>query len=183
MRGLKETIEIQTSSGVPWQWRRICFTAKALNQTLNFNGYVENSNGFGRYIYNVNSGTSTDGPVSSALASLLFKGVANIDFIDYRNAPVDNSRVTIMSDTTTIISSGNTVGKMKLYKRWYPMNKNLVYDDDEYGGSKIPRMYSVPAKPGMGDYWIADFFSSGIGSSSSDQLSFSPEATLYWHEK
>lgn len=31
MVGLKETIEIQVADGLPWQWRRICFTFKGSN--------------------------------------------------------------------------------------------------------------------------------------------------------
>lgn len=183
MRGLSEKIEIQTNSGVPWQWRRICFTVKGLSSQLGFSGIYENSNGFGRYLYNVAAGGSTDAPTLTGLYSILFKGVANIDFNDVRNAAVDTTRVTVKSDTTTIISSGNANGQLKLYNRWYPMNKNLVYDDDEYGDSKAARAYSVTSKAGMGDYWIADFISTGYGATTSDLLSFNPSSTLYWHEK
>lgn len=183
MRGLKENIEIQTNSGIPWQWRRICFTVKGLNFITGFGGAIENSNGFGRYLYNIYSGTSVDTPISSALTNLIFKGTLGQDWNDFTNAALDTSRITVKSDTTTIISSGNTSGKLKLYKRWYPMNANLVYDDDETGGAKVSRLYSTESKAGMGDYWIVDFFQPGIGSTSTDKMSFNPASTLYWHEK
>jgi len=183
MRGLKENIEIQTSSGLPWQWRRITFTFKGLAPYIGFTGVIENSNGFARYLYNIGSSSNTDVNILAALTDVLFKGTAQADWNNFLTAPVDNTRVTIKSDTTCIISSGNTSGKLKLYKKWHTMNSNLVYDDDESGGGKIQNLFSVKSKQGMGDYWIVDYFQPGLGGTSSDQLSFAPTSTLYWHEK
>lgn len=183
MRGLKENIEIQTSTGLPWQWRRITFTFKGLAQYIGFSGVVENSNGFARYLYNINSGSSTDTQILNTLQALLFKGASQADWNDFRTAPTDNSRVTIKSDVTRIISSGNASGKLKLYKTWSPMNANLVYDDDEVGGGKSTSVFSVQSKQGMGDYWVVDYFQPGLGGTTSDQLSYAPTSTLYWHEK
>lgn len=180
MRGLKETIEIQTSTGIPWQWRRICFTIK----NISISGTsIETSYGWQRYLYNLNSGTSGDTTNYNSLLGVLFRGQSGIDWSTAQIAPVDTSRVTLKYDKTHMISSGNASGVLRKYNLWHPMNKNLVYDDDESGESTSSRIFSVGGKQGMGDYYVMDFFFPGIGASSSDSISFNPNATLYWHEK
>lgn len=180
MRGLKESIEIQTSTGVPWQWRRICFTVKGFSFT---GSYIETSYGYQRMLYNLNSGTSTDQATYTTLLNLLFKGSVGIDWNSPQNAKIDTSRVSLKYDRTFMISSGNSSGVLRKYDLWMPMNKNLVYDDDERGEQKTASIYSVDSKAGMGDYYVVDFFFPGIGAASGDAISFNPSATLYWHEK
>jgi len=181
MRGLSEKIELQVTDGLPWQWRRVCFTAKGLQTQLTVGGTfglaIENSNGFQRVVNQV-TGTNRD-----AIESVLFKGQKNVDWFDEVVAPLDNSRVTIKYDKTITIASGNEDGCIRKYNRWMPMNHNLVYDDDEDGGGEAADQYSVQGKAGMGDYFILDYFRPRDGSSSDNHLSFSPQATLYWHEK
>lgn len=188
MRGLKETIEIQTSSGLPWQWRRVCFTTKDPANTLGtglggISGVYENSNGFQRLVYNTTSGAGADALALTTLRNIMFKGALNVDWLDYFTAPIDTARVTLKFDKTRTIASGNASGCIKKYPCWHSMNHNLVYDDDEVGSVENANYYSVSSKAGMGDYYVVDFFQPGKGATSSDQLSFEPQATLYWHEK
>ena len=58
-RGLSERLDIQTSSSVPWKWRRICFWTKskeflasASGATFNYNGWLETSAGVSRAFIN-----------------------------------------------------------------------------------------------------------------------------------
>lgn len=187
MRGLKEVIEIQTNSGTAWQWRRICFTMKdpaQIGNSVDYGPYFENSNGFARYLYNVSSGTSVDANVLGLIQNVVFKGEVNSDWTDRMTAPLDTRRISVKSDTTTIIQSGNSSGVLRRYNRWYPMNKNLVYDDDERGGSTTyGNVFSTSSKAGMGDYYILDIIIAGQGAADSDRMLFNPSATLYWHEK
>jgi hypothetical protein len=184
MRGLSETIEIQTSSGLPWQWRRICFCLKNPSYlSPAVAPFLETTAGFVRLMYKNTSGSASDVLLKNNLRTLVFKGVIGSDWNNILTAPIDTTRVDLKSDTTTVISSGNASGRLKRYKRWYPMNSNLVYDDDETGGREAASTYSVTDKRGMGDYYIWDIFVSGIGGSSTDRMSFDPTATLYWHEK
>jgi len=180
MRGLKETVEIQTSTGIPWQWRRICFTVKGFNFT---GSSIETSYGWQRMLYNINSGSSTDTATYNSVLGVLFKGQSGIDWNTPQITQVDTSRVTLKYDRTFMVSSGNSSGVLRKYNIWMPMNKNLVYDDDEQGEQKATRIFSVDSRAGMGDYYVIDFFFPGIGASSSDAISFNPAATLYWHEK
>lgn len=188
MVGLSEKLEIQCNTGMPWQWRRVCFTMKgpslAPNSTASgyqFSNVLETSNGIVRVMNQV-----TGNPGSGAMYGLmlvLFKGQVNSDWIDPMTAPTDNSRVTIKYDKTMMMSSGNEDGFIRSCKRWHPMKKTLVYDDDENGGSEQASAFSSEGRAGMGDYYVLDLFRARQGSATSDQLSIRPTSTLYWHEK
>ncbi|QCX35064.1 capsid protein [Blackfly genomovirus 4] len=182
MRGLKENIEIQVADNVPWQWRRICFTAKGLGAVLQtttgFAIGIEASTGFQRVLNQLSPAVTR-----TALETLLFKGALGQDWLDPMTAPTDNSRLTIKYDKTITIASGNEGGAIRKYNRWHGMNKTLVYNDDEAGGDEQTTYLSTVGKAGMGDYYVLDYFKARIGSTTSNQLSFAPNATLYWHEK
>lgn len=181
MRGLKESVEVQVVNGVPWQWRRIVFTAKALYKdimsTTSFSLFNETSNGMMRTF---NQPTAQN---RLNLESILFRGNVNVDWIDQIIAPIDTTRVTLMYDKTRTIASGNDDGVIRKYTFWHGMNKNLVYDDDENGDSMTSTNWSVTSKPGMGDVFVVDIFRSRSGTSAADQIAISSTATLYWHEK
>lgn len=189
MRGFSEHIRVQTSSGLPWFWRRICFTLKedfqaALNSdtpTNTYRPYVETSNGLERLWLN-----QTINAMPNTIAdqqNVIFKGVAGVDWNDLIVAPVDTRRVTLKSDVTRTIRSGNAAGTVREFKLWHPMNKNLVYDDDENGVSENSLYFSVASKAGMGDYFIYDIFLPGLGSTTTDIINVTANSTLYWHEK
>lgn len=182
MRGLKERIQIQTNDGHPWQWRRICFTLKGRDlyqfTETSYKLFAETTAGFSRLVNNIRSAN-----MNTELNNLLFKGVDGSDWNNYFNAKTDNRRVTIKYDRTTSIKSGNDFGMMKEYNRWHPMNKNLVYDDDEVGGNTNTSVYSAQGKAGMGDYYIVDIIAAGTGATADQQMTFNPSATLYWHER
>lgn len=182
MRGVSETLNVISSSGAPWKWRRICFRlrgdyiysrevgdARVSLFTSEF-GMVRVVNDWGRQPGNVNS-----------LLQVLFRGERNVDWVDPMIAPTDNRRWDIVYDKTTNIQSPNESGVYRTYKRWHGMNKNLVFDDDENGSGEDLRRWSVEGKAGMGDYYILDFWA-GSGTSE-DDLSVSYNSTLYWHEK
>lgn len=182
MRGLRENIEITTSDGLPWQWRRICFTYKGnvfLNtQTTGLSYSTETSNGWARTVNTAYGST----PVG-VLQGVLFKGAAGVDWSNTITAPTDNTNVTIKYDKTITIAAGNEEGTIRNYRRWHPMNKNLVYADDEQGGGETSSGFSTNGKPGMGDYYVVDIFQPRTGGTSSSLLRFEPSATLYWHER
>ena len=178
MRGLKERIVLTPSDSVSWMWRRICFTTKGGNSVFTpIANYIETSRGWNRLL--VNSAGST---TAVAITSYIFKGTVNVDWIDNMTAKVDTQRVKLMSDTTRVIGSGNSVGRFHRYNRWYPMNKTLVYANDENGESETTDVVSTLGRQGMGDYYVLDIFKCA-DTATSHVLDFNPEATLYWHEK
>jgi len=183
MRGLKEKIQIQTSSGVPWQWRRVCFTTKSQDivaaETSNHRLAALTSSGWMRVVNNI-VGTE----LASEIVDPLFRGSLQSDWQgDVMNAQLDTTRVSVRYDKTFIIQSGNQSGVMRNFNFWHGMNKNLIYNDEEAGGNVQDDYYSTQAKPGMGDYYVVDFIRAGTGAVSNDHLQFNPAATLYWHEK
>lgn len=185
MRGLKENVEIVTNNGRAWQWRRICISLKGENitglvgtgyrlDTLTSNGNVRVLNSWGNSLTDQRFAT---------LADLLFKGASLVDWIDPFTAPVDTRRVTLHYDKTRILQSGNEQGILRKVKMWHPMNKNIVYGDDENGDDEVTNRYSVDTKQGMGDYFVIDIIKAGLGGTTTDRMAFTPQATLYWHEK
>lgn len=184
MIGLKEAIEIQVSTGMPWQWRRICFTFKGpLGLTLDATQAVatETSAGWVRVMNQISG--EPGGGQQYILFERLFKGQNTVDWNDVMTAKVDNTRVTLRYDRTCTLASGNEDGFIRKYNRWHPMRKTLVYDDDELAGGKNSRSFSTEGRAGMGDYYVLDLFRARTGSTASDLLSVRPESTLYWHEK
>lgn len=184
MRGISENVEIQVADGMPWQWRRICFTYKGLPNVVvpptdgSFNYAQETSAGIVRTLNQPTGQQRVD------IMELMFKGTRGEDWQSEMSAPVDTTRISVKSDRTITISSGNEDGVIRKYRRWYPMNHNLVYDDEEIGGdTSLNASFSVHSKPGMGDYFIADFLIPRTGSATTNQLSFGVTSTLYWHEK
>lgn len=190
MRGLSEHLRVQTSSGIPWFWRRICFTAKdvrfgSMDPTdtpvqARF-AFVDTSTGIERPFFNtlINSMGNTN----SIMDGILFRGAFGSDWDDRITASVDTRRVTLKYDKTWTIRSANANGTAIEKKLWHPMNKNLVYADDESGDSETTSYNSVTSKAGMGDYWVVDIIQPGTGATSSDLLQLSTNSTLYWHEK
>lgn len=194
MKGFSEKIRIQTSTGIPWFWRRIVFKAKRPTiynsfqpsdtpiQTNNGNpSFIDTNNGMERLFFNlvINNSANT----ISAIYSQLFKGQAGKDWRDVLSAPVDTARVDLMSDKSRTITSGNQAGTVRDFNVYYPMNKNLVYDDDESGDTETTTYTSVQDKKGMGDCYILDLIYGGTGSSTADLLQLESTSTLYWHEK
>lgn len=191
MKGLSEHVRIQTSSGVPWFHRRICFTVKGPNPfgssslsdtpTQTYLPYLDTSNGIERPWFNtqINSMSVT----LTNMWSLLYKGVNGKDWDDLIIAPLDTSRISVKYDKTWTMQSGNTNGIVRERKLWHPMNKNIVYDDDENGDVEASSYFSTDSKAGMGDYFVVDIIQPGTGATSSDLLQISSNSTLYWHEK
>lgn len=190
MRGLSEHIRIQTSSGLPWFWRRFVFTFKgadfqnpAGNDTPISNSFrlLDTTNGMQRLFFNelVNNMPNT----INNHDTLLFKGAKGVDWNDPIIAPLDTRRITVKFDKTWTLRSGNANGVVTERKLWHPMNKNIVYNDDENGTGTNTSYTSVSSKAGMGDVYVCDFIQPGTGGGSTDFLLLTANSTLYWHEK
>uniref|UniRef100_A0AAU6S5C3 Capsid protein n=1 Tax=Myotis daubentonii feces associated gemycircularvirus 2 TaxID=3139981 RepID=A0AAU6S5C3_9VIRU len=191
MVGFSEHLRIQTSSGLPWFHRRICFTLRGTSYFTNpspsdtpvqpTSPFVSTSNGYERLW--LNGYVNAQGTTISGQLALLFRGSQGQDWNDPITAYVDTTRISVKFDKTYKILSGNANGVVKERKLFHSMNHNLVYDDDEAGSAENTNVYSVDSKQGMGDYFIVDIITPGIGGTSSDLLSVNSTATLYWHEK
>lgn len=183
MRGLKERISVITNSQDCWRWRRIVISSKAVP----FRGTggagtdivaIENINGWQRVLRN-SVGTAYLGTIETSI----FKGSASVDWASPFTAKLDTRRVTVRHDSTITIRSGNATGVYRDIKRWYPINKNLVYSNDEQGERESPDIFSTTGLDGCGDVYIIDYIQCVTSTLSTNTLNFSPQATLYWHER
>lgn len=183
MKGLRENIEIQTSDGLPWQWRRICFTFKGRRFIDGVTGtgislVTETSEGYARVVNTIYGSTNV-----GYLQGTIFRGDAGSDWSNSITAPADHRVINVKYDKTITIASGNSDGMIRNYRRYHPMNKNLVYQDDESGGGTAQSQFSTHSRAGMGDYYVLDIFQPREGGTNANRLRFEPSATLYWHEK
>lgn len=189
-RGFKDSIRIQTASSMPWAWRRIVFVAKgedwftvddagtakiALTHNLTSNGYV-------RYVAKL-TGSSLQSAFAAAFARQVFAGTGGVDWLTPINAPTSSERVTILSDHTTTIKSGNDAGVLRTYQRWHPINRTIIYGDKEDGGRENTADISSLNRHSFGDVYIMDIFEPHSLSSDGDNLSYAPTGTFYWHER
>lgn len=184
MRGLREMITFNTRGVGPtghaaaWLWRRVVFSAKGLWQQLGTS--VEHSftsSGYVRFLANHNGTT-----FASYVADNLFRGRVNVDWTDVITAKTDTTRFNIMHDQVVRLNPNSSARQYWKYKRWHSFNKNLVYNNDEDGPGEVAFGYSTSGKPGMGDVYVVDMFTCAT-QNVADTLYFTPEATLYWHEK
>lgn len=184
IRGLREMITFRTSgvnetgNAAGWLWRRILFTAKGLYQALGTSvDHAFTSQGYVRFLANHNGTT-----YGSAVSGALFEGVVNVDWTDLMTAKCNNEKFTVLYDKVTRLNPQSSAPQYWKHKRWHPINKNLVYDNEENGPNETTSGYSTLGKPGCGDVYVVDIFSCA-SMNSQDTLYFAPEATLYWHEK
>ncbi|AGU67666.1 capsid protein [Faeces associated gemycircularvirus 2] len=191
IKGFNERIRIQTSSGIPWFWRRICFRARNTTFFLYSTtdtpssttgpAYTETSNGMQRLYMNLTINQS--GQTIGNILGVLFRGQTGIDWVDPQTASVDTTRVDLVFDKRYTIKSGNASGTVRDFNIWHRYGKNLVYDDDENGSTEATRYNSVNDKRGGGDLLIFDIFTPGTGAGTADLLQLTSTSTLYWHEK
>lgn len=185
MVGVKERIMVQTSDPNPWQWRRICFSAKGVSSLIQVgttttggsNVFFEDAYGWRRVVAEPTTSSRT------YLLSILFDGSYNIDWNDPFSAKIDNQRLKIHYDRTRTIQSGNATGVIRYFNCWHPMKKTLNYDDDENGEGMDSNYVATTGEHGMGDFYIVDFIRCIDAPTGNPGLLFQPEATLYWHER
>jgi len=66
---------------------------------------------------------------------------------------------------------------------WHPMYKNLTYEQEQDGEKMIDSAVSVTGRLGMGNYYVVDIFRKHGVNDDQSTLTFTPEASFYWHEK
>jgi len=184
-RGYKEVTTYRTSGGSPYRHRRIVFSLKGgpalflLGDTSFATQYYTLFTSIGQVRQNATLPTN----LQNVLTSIVFRGGVNIDWFSVFNAKVDTSRVTIHSDKTVIINPGNATGSHRLKKMWYPLNKNLMYGDDEQGPNINSTPFSTQGRIGMGDLYLLDFYQSTVSEGGAAAMGVNHEGTYYWHEK
>lgn len=189
VKGIGETYHIVPSDQSSWEWRRIVVSLKgnfALPVSTTQAIGAQFSTGNTQRYYKDITGDTTG--IYQALwdniQDYVFRGVKVTDWLDQMTAPLDNLRVDIRSDTRRTISSANDAPRPRTYKTYVPINKSVVYADEENGTTISPTSFSVDSKSGIGDIYILDLFTCRAPISTvSTQLQVSSTQTYYWHEK
>lgn len=185
VKGFSERINFRTDTGETWRWRRIVFSTTSLAPYLSQNyltHYYDGTNGHARSMINIRSGAwSTD---LDRVYSVIFEGTRAADWANPLTAKVDRNKVKIYADQIFAIQSNNSRGTDKNFKFWYPINKTIVYDEDEEGANNKQYSRWSDGKMGagkVGDVFIFDILSSNENTTG-DTAIFSPHCTYYWHE-
>jgi len=177
-KGLRERITLETNNSAPWEWRRICFTSKddfgqTDPDTATF--FRQTSSGMVRMVSALSTGIY--------LQSELFEGERNQDWLSVFTAPLSRKNFSIKYDKTRIIRSTNNSGTIREYKLWHPMESNLAYREEQQGETMTESAVSVTGRVGMGNYYVIDMFRKHGNNDDQSTLTFTPEATFFWHEK
>lgn len=180
--GLSEKVMYSTDGPDQWYHRRIIFNYKGIGPR------TTNNIGANQVAYFTPDGspqrlfTPLNTDQTGWLNGSLYEGANGGDWNNTLTAKLDRRRVGIMSDTTTIIKSGNSSNVLQTRKYWTPIRKNIVYDDDYNGTSDQSSPWSTQAKPGVGDIYVLDQFYCATRLTTVN-LTVNFEPTLYWHEK
>lgn len=187
-RGIAETITIEINDGTAWRWRRIAFCLKGdlLRDPTFPITYTEPNSSTARTLRNIAMATTTGSTSFNqyvAMRNTIFKGNITTDWQAIFDAPIDTTKITLLSDRVRTLTSGNASSRVIRRKVWTPFNKTLVYDDNENGVVQTTSRWSTTGKPGMGDVYVVDMFSASQYADLASRMLFNPTTTLYWHEK
>lgn len=186
VRGLREQWNYRTNDGASWVHRRIIIAAKGLANELNALPespplYFEGATlGMTRIL-----GNQRGRPGENRLFPVLFAGRNQVDYSGALHAKVDTSRITLLYDKRMTIRSGNDSAQYLNKRFWHPINKNIVYNNDENGDKEsddVTTVFSHLGKSGLGDVIVIDIIDCA-DPSSTHTLTINPQATLYWHER
>jgi len=193
VKGLSETYDITPSDASSWTWRRIVFTYKGDFALPDASQYVIGENGAQSSASAVSyrqmrdiTGDTTGGYVAlwDKIQDFLFRGVKTTDWANQLTVPVDTQRVDLLSDRTRFISSNNDSPRPRTFRTYVPVNKTLVYDDEENGTIISPTPYAVDTKVGIGNIYVIDMFCCRAPiNTTSTQIQIASTQTYYWHEK
>lgn len=194
LRGLHEKFEIRSTNGEAFMYRRILFHMKgdSLNQPsplaspslVDLYRY-QDATGYTRHSTFVAGPTidANNAPYFNSLLGLIFQGSGGVDWNQISVAKLDTNRITPVYDKTFTLQSRNDYGFIQRKTFWHPVNKTLVYNDEESGATVTPGVYSTTGRAGCGDLYVLDMVFASTAAEAGSQISFVPESTLYWHER
>lgn len=183
-RGYAERVTISTNSGLPWRWRRIVFMFKGTSLIADNADqfyYERTTQGMSR----LQIPTKTANDVT--MDQTIFQGSLDVDWASRMDAPLDRTRIKVVSDVTRTFNPGNQTGTSRTFNTFYPINHTLIYNDDEYGNDTLDVYFSSTHPASCGDMYIVDYFSSMALPepllSGTSQIAVQCEGRYYWHER
>lgn len=174
--GVKESLYMYANT--PFIWRRVVFWS--YNRYV-FAESVANSDGT-RFRRSEQFGPFTH----PELVEELFEGTLDVDYQNRTlfDAKIDRNKVKVVSDRRRIINPGMERGALRDVKQWTSVRRRVIYDDDEVGRDVASSVWSAQTPGSMGNLYILDLFSVGIGSAAGEEAgSFRYNSTtVYWRE-
>lgn len=189
IRGLLETYHFEGQDSKPFIHRRIVFTHYGTELQRDRNSaeqgrYFDNLDIYGvtRATTVVQNGADTVGNWPRRnLVELVFAGEEDIDWFDLTTAKTDTRRVRVLSDRRRAIHAPNDQGILRANKTWLPVNKSLIYNDEENAGGRNMSHYSADTRRSIGDIYVMDVIQ--LPTNFDSTLTMNVQSTLYWHER
>nr|QTE03668.1 MAG: capsid protein [Gemycircularvirus] len=193
-KGISETYTFLPNDSSVWWHRRIVFATKRryeqeIEQLAN-GGYfapgTSSTQNTRRKLRDMSMSDGLDGfeAIQANLIADVFRGVFNVDWFDSMRAALDKTRITVLSDRLTTIKSQNDSPAPRIVKHYTPINKTVVYADEESGQTMQPSQFSVESKTGLGNIYILDLVECPVPTdTTTTTVSFGSTQTVYWHEK
>ena len=160
----------------PFVWRRVVFwTHQRFEQFRTIEGL-----GGTRFRLGVTYGVSDLSAFD--IQELMFKGSAGVDWDTTRpiDARLDTQRIRVVSDRKVNFNPNSEQGRYSLFKRWHPIRRKIIYDQQENGDDMTPNYWSTVSPTSSGNLYIVDFFGfpPGLGQGAAARLSI--QSTVYW---
>ena len=179
-RGVKERWDVRVDTA-GWVHRRVVFWAFLTpSESIPFStGSVANNN-----IMYYRPFRLIDPSASAGLLEYLFKGTEGVDYegsLAY-NIKMDNRRLRIVSDRSRTMNAGNDSSKLNQYTMWTEINKDIVYDEEESGGTSVTSPWSVVGPNSPGNLFFFDIIYTQPLASGGATITFNTQTTVYWHE-
>lgn len=174
--GVKERLD--PYAVFPFVWRRVVFwTHQRFEQFRTIEGL-----GGTRFRLGVTYGVSDLSAFD--IQELMFKGSAGVDWDTTRpiDARLDTQRIRVVSDRKVNFNPNSEQGRYSLFKRWHPIRRKIIYDQQENGDDMTPNYWSTVSPTSSGNLYIVDFFGfpPGLGQGAAARLSI--QSTVYWRE-
>ena len=193
-KGLAETYTFLPNDNSVWWHRRVVFSSRRrfaeLNQVTSGSGTLApavTAGGISRRKFkDMSESTGLDGfsDIQALVIAEVFRGSYNTDWSDPLRARLDTTKINVHSDRLVTLRSANDVPSPRIVKHFTPINKTIVYDDEEIGVGMQSSYYSVQGKSGIGDLYVLDFFECPVpNDTTTTTLNISSQFTSYWHEK
>lgn len=183
-RGIKETVRLTWDNGTSWWYRRIVFQLRQDPGIVAPTGYGPVSVAqISASAVPQTARVTMQNPTPGVVQALIFKGVPGTDWNDDITAPVDHQRNRVMYDRTFSMNCPSGTVTNRTFKFYHPLNKTIIYNDDENNTGIGQTGYSATSSSPLGDIYILDVFKSASNPGTAAQLLFTPECTYYWHER
>jgi len=187
--GYKERVEVNILGGGVWKWRRLVFTYKGdalygADPMWNQPFHNKATDPQGCDMVRLIAQPTTD--QRQEIRRIIWDGTEGLDWSSEFTAKPDTSRITPLYDRIFTFNPRNESGYSRTFRFWHRTGKNLIYDEDEQGGTPhAPGSFvSVAGKPGMGDLYVYDIVYLAVPAAGGNaSMQWNPEGTYYWHER